>query len=356
MQETPIGDFSQLGGGIPDPLSFDELLALDLPPTEWLMGKTIPWPGLIAISGKPGSYKTFFALWLTMRASAGLPLFDGASCGALGAKYEGGMVPSLMIEEENTVRLIRERAMGLVKADYSRMFFYVDMGFKMSDVVWRDKAVSFIQERGIKLVVLDPFSSVMGLKDENSNAEVSVVMDIIRKEFIKKDISVIFIHHPSKGDESGGKNLRGAGDILGKCDVHLSLEKEESGDIVVSYEKMRVADEKTMTNFRMRLVYDGLGKNGYFMYVGEAVPKWQEERDALEKKIIDAMTELGETTRVAIAKAIGDNNTGDKFKKTWEKMKADGRIRETMNKQFLLSSAEVKKAQPSQSKVLEVPF
>ncbi len=324
---------------IPEPLSFLELEALDLPATEWLMGKTIPWPGLIAVSGKPGSFKTFFALWLAMRASAGLPLFDEQTFSTLGEKYSGGYVPTLFIEEENTVRLIRERAISLKKADYSRMFFYIDCGFKMTDEDWRKKTIDFVKLHGIKLIVLDPFSSVMGLKDENSNAEVSTVMDLIRKEFIKNDVSVIFIHHPSKGEE-GGKNLRGAGDILGKCDVHLSLEKEPTGEIVVSYEKMRVADENTMSNFRMRLKYDELGRNGRFEYVGEAKPKWEEEQEVLQKKIVDCLTSSCEVvSRREVADYCGVSNTGDKFVKVWGKMIEKGEILEAGKGKFRLKNS-----------------
>lgn len=311
--------------GPPDPLLADEIADMDLPDTQWIHGKAIPFPGLIAISGRPGSQKTFFALWVAIRAAAGLPLFkESEDAGALGKPEMGTPVPTLFIEEENTLRLIRERLRGFERPRGIPLYVYVDQGFKMKDKAWLSKVVETVEARGIKLVVMDPFSSVMGLQDENSNAEVSGVMDLIRKELIKRDVSVIFIHHPSKGEGEGGaaRGLRGAGDILGKCDVHLALEKDErTREITVSYEKMRVADESQMRDFRMVLAGDPLFGGMRFKYLGEV----EAAASAIARQVVAAMAGEAFSQSSAAAK-IGMDRNGKGFKAAWEELVRDKKI------------------------------
>lgn len=325
--------------GLPDPLSLDELEALDIPGTQWVMAKLIPYPGLIAVSGRPGSFKTFFCLWLAVRIAQGLPLFDEKEAEDLAPL--AGPVPVLFIEEENTVRLVRERVLGMRKGSVSNLYFYVDQGFKMRDPRWREKVLGFVAAKGIRVVFMDPFSSVMGLKDENDNSEVSEVMDIIRKEFLKNDVAVVFIHHPSKGDE-GGKTLRGAGDIIGKCDVHVTLENEQEDrkTVRVSYEKMRVADESLMRNFKMRIEGDPALRDTHFSWVGEAKPKWQEERDGL---LVDARAALptmpDEFGRKDLAEACGSSEKGDRFVAVWTELLRTGEVVKVTAKKFRRKTA-----------------
>lgn len=313
-------------GGLPEPLSLDELEAMELPGTQWAMNRIIPYPGLVAVSGRPGSYKTFFCLWLALRIAEGLPLFEEPE--AKDITPLTGPVPVLFIEEENTVRLVRERMLGFKRGTAVPLHFYIDQGFKMMDPSWREKVLAFVAERGIRVIFMDPFSSVMGLKDENSNAEVAAVMDVVRKEFIKRDVSIVFIHHPSKGDE-GGKSLRGAGDILGKCDVHLSLENEKADrrTVRVSYEKMRVADEATMRNFKMRIEGDPAMRDTRFAYLGEAKPEFQEERDKLVDEARKALPTMGEEfTRKELAEACDTSPSADRFTAAWGDLLKSGEV------------------------------
>lgn len=318
----------------PEPLSLDDLEALDLPDTQWIHDTLLPYPGLVALSGPPGSYKTFFALWMALRASQGLTLFEGESTGGVVEPGEG--VPTLFIEEENEIRTVRSRLLSFKREKKANLYFYIDCGFKMSDESWRAKVLEFVEARGIKLIFMDPFSSVMGLKDENSNAEVSVVMDIIRKEFVKRDITVVFIHHPSKGGE-GGTSLRGAGDILGKVDVHLTFSVESSKDrlIAVRYAKMRVADSSQLKDFQVQLVGEKGLPGWEFVHKGELKPKGAEERDALRGDILKMFETGEEFGRKEVAELVGASNNGDKFVKVWNALLESGEIKQVKKGKFV---------------------
>jgi hypothetical protein len=311
-------------------LSHQELLELDILPMSWIMNLVIPNPGLVVISGKPGSFKTFFAFWLGLRASAGLPLFDEYDteyfCQEV-IQSPMGKVPTLFVEEEVTKQLMKERAHGFKVFEVGDMNYMIDEGFTFTDEAWLRWILKVIQEKGIKLLILDPFSSVMGLEDENNNAQVAKVMDLVRKEFVKLGLTVIMIHHPSKGD-GDGKNLRGAGDILGKCDVHLCLEVENEMEKIVrvSYQKLRVADRARVANFKMSLTGDGSMRDLRFRYLGETKTKTEEERGELESNILEVIKDGEEWEREEVAKAVGKKTNSSMFDSVWSRMLKEEKI------------------------------
>ncbi|MFA5130387.1 MAG: AAA family ATPase [Patescibacteria group bacterium] len=315
------------------PLSYQELLDLKISPLSWIVPLMIPTPGLVVITGRPGSFKTFFALWLCLRASAGLPLFENMGDTFFPKPQEGLQsepTPSLFIEEENTIQTIKERVRGFKGTD-SNSFFLIDGGFKFNDKTSRTDALHFIEEKGIKLLVLDPFSSVMGLENENDNAEASRVMDIIRKEFVTKGLTVILIHHPSKGDGEG-RGIRGAGDILGKCDVHLCLETDSADEkiIRVNYEKLRIADRSLVSNFKMRLTGDTFSRTAEFIYLEETKSKKENEKMILKDQIMEAMADGEEYQRQQIADLVDHSSTGKAFDSAWKELITEKRIVQNM--------------------------
>ena len=345
MQETPgfieetLKSLAQPVVTLADPLSGDVLESLDLPDTQWIHGTLLPFPGLVAISGTPGSYKTFFALWMAIRASNGLPLFDGED--GVGCLEKMGVVPTLFIEEENTLRMLKHRFMQFPKLDGSNIHFYVDAGFKMKEQAWVDRILQVVDKLGIKLIFLDPFSSVMGLENENDNAEVSKVMDIIRKEFLKRDITIVLIHHSSKS-ANGMPSLRGAGDILGKVDVHLAMNIEDASErlITVKYAKMRLIDSSDLKDFQVRLAGTKGLRDWRFEYVGEKKSDFIEARDDLRGRI-ETLFEDGESrSRKDVSSALGESNTGKKFKDVWNWMIEAGLLKKKGKDSFIHKSAE----------------
>jgi hypothetical protein len=68
------------------PITTDELLAMEIPAIQWVIPNTIPIPGLVALSSKPGVGKTNLVTWICWQASQGLPAFralDGDDLGFL---------------------------------------------------------------------------------------------------------------------------------------------------------------------------------------------------------------------------------------------------------------------------------
>lgn len=210
--------------------TYDELFNADLPDPEWLIKNILPKPGLIAITGKPGSYKTWFTQWMIQRLAHGKQLFDRyEEEGCWFQDSHTRPINVLFIEEEMSRRQIRKRMVDTKTFGPCENFYWnISGGFDLQDPNIMQQLTSFIKEKKIEVVVFDPFTSCTKMKDENSNSEARIVMDIIRHELVDSELecSVIFIHHPSKGDENSS-NIRGAGDILGKCDMHFVISIEE---------------------------------------------------------------------------------------------------------------------------------
>jgi RecA-family ATPase len=74
------------------------------------------------------------------------------------------------------------------------MFF---KNFKLSSQTDVALLKDYLKTNEIKLLVLDPFSSVLGASNENDNAEVSKIMDVMRELINELNIGIIFLHHPA---------------------------------------------------------------------------------------------------------------------------------------------------------------
>lgn len=310
-------------------ITVEELLYKEIPPPLWFLNCVIPSAGLVAVSGKPESFKTWFVMWMAWRMASGLPLFDpteGKDVVYLQehGKKHAGKASVLFIEEENTEGVMQDRLKHypFPRPPEGAYSLLINKGFKFSSEPMREALKRRIKELGVKVLIIDPFSSVMGFQDENDNAEVAQMMDILRHEFIEAlGLVIIFIHHPAKGAE-GLNNLRGAGDILGKCDVHLNLEVEDAiaKIINVTYQKLRIEDRRSVHDFRMRMDIAPVFNHINFVYEGVAKSKSEEQRNVLTQKLLAAM-EPGEAyAKTQLADLIGKRRTDSQFTNIFDQL------------------------------------
>jgi hypothetical protein len=232
--------------------------------------------------------------------------------------------------------------------------FQIEKGFRFSDPAWCEAIMGVIRAKGIKVLFLDSLLSCLGIKNENDNAELAAVLDVVRHRFVAEGLSVVFIHHPAKNQE-GGNGLRGAGDILGKMDVHICLTKntEDKRKVAVSYEKMRVEDESLLSNFEIRLAGDGGIRQLHYRYLGVTKTK----TDEMVGKIRSAMAGIGEgQTREAVASSVGTDIKNGTFVRSWDKLKKEGSIYQGIDKKFYLKNCKPEGLHQPVDKSPEVPF
>ncbi|MBU2297174.1 MAG: AAA family ATPase [Gammaproteobacteria bacterium] len=309
--------------------TYNDLLAADLPEPAWFVPGLIPNPGLVAVTGRPGHFKSFFIQWMGMRLAAHLPLFDDWD---RPGKYHEP-VNVLFIEEEMNARQMKKRCVDMKQYKIDNFHWLISTGFTIKNGKELNKVAIeelryFVEEHNIKLIILDPFTTCAGLVDENSNSEARMVMDAIRHEFVDSThgATVIFIHHPAKNAQNG-ENIRGAGDILGKVDMHFTLEKqgeEPTTTISVKCHKTRYEQPE---NFSATMVEDS-DDWGRLMWVYDdsLKSKYVKERDELKDKILEVIKGQEDVTKTYVAERVNHDRTGDKFKNVWKDLEETHQI------------------------------
>ncbi len=253
----------------------EDLLNEEIPVTRFAIPNTIPIPGLTAISSPPNVGKTFLGLWLAHQISAGRPVFralEGEDLSFL--KQEGDIKPLkvLYIQEEMGRGSVQGRMKSFKDGTSEKHFAHMILKrFKLTDPVWQGKIKKLLETHKFDVVIFDPLSSVLGVKNENDNSEVSAALDYLRDLSNEFEFGGIIIHHPAKG-EDGTFGLRGAGDILGKVDVHLRLstpDKEHRDVILLTYEKLRDVSFSSVHNFKIQRVGESFLGTTEFVYAGK---------------------------------------------------------------------------------------
>jgi hypothetical protein len=335
------------------PITTDELLAMEIPAIQWVIPNTIPIPGLVALSSKPGVGKTNLVTWICWQASQGLPAFralDGDDLGFL--KQENHEpIKTLIIQEETSELIMQNRIKGFKGKSPGNMLQHMFFkNFKLSSQTDVALLKDYLKTNEIKLLVLDPFSSVLGASNENDNAEVSKIMDVMRELINELNIGIIFLHHPAKGEEDGEINLRGAGDILGKVDVHITLEvvNPEQRDVLkLSYEKLRIADSRFVSNFKVQMVGNTDMGDFEFIYAGKSNPEKKKDVkiDGWKRRIIEHFMEIKpeNPSRSTVAKALNARSTTPGFDKAFDELLDEELIKKTpldLTKHSLTSKGE----------------
>lgn len=321
----------------PDPITLSQFLAEPIPKPKWIFPYLLPHPGITFLTGAPGGYKTFFSMWMAIRAAEGKHLFEDMSQTFFlqnAVTWETLKSPNILfIEEEGSRINIQDRFQGFKKDESlcgSRIFIKPFTTFSFSNDDKRKKLLRFIKKNDIKVLFVDPFSSVSGMEDENSNSQAADIMDKINREFISLGLSVVILHHPSKN--GGDTSVRGAGDLLGKADVHITMRKEEDEEtherfITVSYEKTRVFNENLVSDFKIRLNGDSYANTLEFVYLGETKGKKFEAREKTRDQILETLaTSTEEMTKTAIAESIGINRKNRIFEDAFKSLEDEKKI------------------------------
>jgi hypothetical protein len=323
-----------------------QLQSLYLPPIDWLYPQLIPNPGLIAFAGRPGSYKTFFAHWLAIRLANGQVLFDQVEAeNQILISGKPPPTPVLFVEEEMSLRQMKDRAMILKNnQNTDNLYYLTSSSFKLRDPIHREELKTAIREHSIKVLILDPFSSVSGMTDENNNAEAAEIMDIIRHEFIHDDefgLTIIFIHHPSKNSSGKDSNLRGAGDILGKCDMALTFDAHEgTSQVTIRYKKSRDLAFDQMDPFTIELRKQDITQTNpnpthleWVLIESDFNDDQATKKDMVKKDILEILENENGVTRKEVGVILGMSSNNNTFQRAWNDLKEEKLIH-YRNKQF----------------------
>ena len=262
--------------------SVDEILSYEFGEDEWLAKDLIPLPGIAALSGMPGDYKTWLTIHMALSVARGTPVF-----GQFETK-QGGV---LMIDEENHLKYIQKR-LTLLGAKADDPTYYLSMtGFKADKEAKLQQILKIVKEKGIKLVIVDSLIRIHD-KDENDASQMAKVFTGLQ-EITNEGASILFTHHHRKQTDfrpnNPAQSLRGSSDISAALDSHISVERKKDEDALILHQpKLRQAEP--LKAFEVRILKNGDGGVCGFDYAGphdEAKNKTEEAADSIENILAD---------------------------------------------------------------------
>ena len=325
----------------------EEFLSETFPEPGWHVENFIPTQSLVFFAGVPGSYKTFLAIACAFAMREGRNLFDKIDTPkSFGTKTNPANV--LFIEEEMNGGIFQTRMRAMSRAEYpkqSNLYVAMSTDFKVAKDGDLSELRKFCVERKIGVVFMDPFSSVLGIDNENDNAKIAPVLGNLRRMIIDDPAvgtSVVMIHHPAKNSTGDGTFLRGGGEILGKADHMVHFERDAVlPKIKVTCEKARQVDksEVPILEIEFRKKNDLIG----LILVGSELPveaaskddKEQEKVDQTIRSIRRAFEKLGKSaTKEEISAWIKANAQTTTLGTAWFTMIDGGEVEELEDGKF----------------------
>lgn len=218
----------------------DELTRVKVP---WLVNKLIPANSFAILYGKPGTYKSFIAMYLSAHVATGGTVFSGrvttkGDVVYIAAEGRGGL--------HQRWAALREHYD--LPADTPLYFVEASLDLRESDQDYVD-LVDAIKSRSAnpRMIVVDTLARTFGGGDENDASEMSQFINTqgaLQQEF---GCAVLAIHHSGK-DEARG--MRGSSALLGAADVVLFLSRDvEASGGTVLVQKMKDGEDGVVEKF-----------------------------------------------------------------------------------------------------------
>ena len=175
----------------------------------------------------------------------------------------------LIIDEENSERLLQKRIKLLTNETDLPIYFMVENAFKADDK-HISKVIKFCRKHEIRLITIDSLVRIHS-GNENDAVQMSEMFLKIRR-FTQAGINVLITHHNRKGSpgsQGGSQEMRGSSDILASVDCHLAVSRERaSKQIVISQTKVRTTEELPPIEVEIKSDY----KKFIFSYAGSLEP------------------------------------------------------------------------------------
>jgi hypothetical protein len=206
-------------------------------PKLWLADRMVPYGGLTLASGRQGSMKSLFALWLAHRISGGNTFLGRNMRNPI--QVEGGLWPDIAsvpappvvyIDRENDEADVEERRARLGIIGNNDFHYW---GEWVGDTPGPDdeRLFEFVR-RERAFVVFDSLQQFLGDLNENDNADMTKLMGQFRR-LARAGAGVLVLHHNNKPDRlTGDSTSRGATAIPANTDMALLMRKNKDTDAV----------------------------------------------------------------------------------------------------------------------------
>jgi hypothetical protein len=185
---------------LPAEFTLDELDAMDIPATEWIVEGLIA-PGLTLLAAPPKTGKSYLVMQMCMCVAAGVPFLD--------LETKPTRVTYFDLEEWHG--LLRERVTPIRKGN--NIPAGVPIKFVLETGVGAE-AIAHIKREiaaGSKLIVVDIFARIRDELNENArqNAyarDTGVMQDIAVFALNNPGVAIVIVHHANKGNHDNWMN------------------------------------------------------------------------------------------------------------------------------------------------------
>lgn len=299
-----------------------DLLAMDIPPVEWLIDGFIPRAGLVYSFGAPGSFKSSFLLHVALQ-------------GANGSNFCGFNVKkpfkTLWIDEEMRNRGMKDKTVKIMKGidnfDMSNMQYFrflISDNFDITNKAYLTKLKCLIIEHKPDMVVIDSLSKVFPL-DERNEKDVKIIYRVLAPLMEEFSVTFVIIHHARKKSHDqysrGMEDISGSREFAAAADAMFLTEEYKDGVFRIKQVKNRHALKKfdiniqvTESENQIRVEYKGetaelskKNKKNKVEEAAQAIIKWTLENDITEFR-------RGEVAIGIKHLGIGNNSLNDGLK------------------------------------------
>ena len=233
-------------------LSRDDLDAL--PPLRWTIRGVLPETGLAAIYGEPGSGKSFLAIDIAARTSAGLPDWFGHQISQRDVVYaalEGGRGIQQRLAAWDVVNEVRANGVKFLLSGFTLL--------SDTDVARLAEAVTANVASGA-VIIIDTLAQATPGADENAAKDMGLALKAAKHIADAVDGLVILVHHSGKDSSRG---LRGHSSLNGAMDAVINVARDNVNDRRSwRVTKMKDSEDGAIGHFtldRVDLGADGFG-------------------------------------------------------------------------------------------------
>lgn len=220
-------------------------------PVKWLVKDILPAASFAAIYGKPGSGKSFAALYIAAGIASGRETF--------GKPVTQGSVIYVAAEGGAGMKRRTDALKQRLGLDDSLEVHFVKAQLNLSTSLEDMEALFVaIREKSLKPVAifLDTFARIF-IGDENSAKDVGACIAILGAIQAEFDCTVVIIHHSAKNSQN--PTMRGSSALLGAVDTELHCERvsaETSADRVgsLTVTKQKDGEDGLRFGFRLHLI------------------------------------------------------------------------------------------------------
>ena len=280
-----------------------ELIKKPINPFPYLVDKMIPSRAITTITGDTGSGKSIFILHLADCVSRGEKLFN---------EYNTQKTNILIIDLEMDEDLLINRCQSVCK-DQENKFIVYEKIFKIENpdhVMWLKHC---LKENNIGMIIFDTLSKIHN-QDENSNTDMTNIMERLKMITIECDVSIVLLHHHNKSVESYGlTKSRGASSIQDNSASYLQIATKDAFDKDGKvYKSMTISQEKrrrpeSFGKIGVNIYYDQEKNKTEFVYL-DIIDNNENRRSEAKDIIVALLTEQPGLRQKQICDIIYEKN------------------------------------------------